>query len=110
MGVISVTDTIFEILPKKMKCKIVSPTLIKGLGVVNQALITRTSVTTLSVVYEDNNSARLIANSSGGGNILLVPTMTARNRHFAVEYHWFREHLHPGIIEVRRIDTKGTKG
>jgi hypothetical protein len=37
MGVISVTDIIFEILPKKMKCKIpvVSPTLIKGLDVAN---------------------------------------------------------------------------
>jgi hypothetical protein len=38
------------------------------------------------------------------------PKMTARNRHIASTYHWFREHLEPGVIEVKPISTIDQKG
>ena len=37
------------------------------------------------------------------------PGMTPRSKHIAVKYHWFREHLVAGQIEVHRVDTKEQK-
>ena len=52
----------------------------------------------VSRVWEDNNACLKMATD-------LFPTMTPRTKHFAVEYHWFREHMKEGEIEAKRIDT-----
>jgi hypothetical protein len=49
-------------------------------------------------VWEDNTGALTLANLEPG-------RMTPRSKHYAVKYHWFREHLKPNNIEVLRIDT-----
>ncbi len=59
----------------------------------------RNELTTVSCVYKDNNGALTIANAA-------YPNMTPRTKHITCKYHWFREHLVPGEIEVMRIDTK----
>ena len=59
-------------------------------------------VSTVSCVWEDNNGALTLANAT-------YPSMTPRSKHFAVKYHWFREHLIPGQIEMLRIDTNKQK-
>jgi hypothetical protein len=32
--------------------------------------------------------------------------MTPRSKHYAIKYHWFREHIGPRNIELVKIDTK----
>jgi hypothetical protein len=49
---------------------------------------------TFSKVFEDNNAALQLAK---------VPRTTLRNRHFAVKYHFFREHVARGDIEISRL-------
>jgi hypothetical protein len=60
--------------------------------------IERDSESTISTVWEDNNGALILANAP-------YPNMTPRTKHIAVKYHWFREHIKTGEIEVKRIDT-----
>jgi histone deacetylase 1/2 len=64
--------------------------------------VTRDEVSKVSCVWEDNNAALTIANSP-------YLNMTPRTKSIAVKYHWFRQHLIPGEIEVVRIDTKVQK-
>jgi hypothetical protein len=64
--------------------------------------IERDEVSTVSCVWEDNNGALTLANAT-------YPSMTPRSKHFAIKYHWFREHLIPGQIEMFRIDTNKQK-
>jgi hypothetical protein len=59
----------------------------------------RDEVTKVSAVWEDNNAALKLATSQ-------FPNMTPRTKHIAIKYHWFKSHIQPGEIEVRRIDTK----
>jgi hypothetical protein len=47
-------------------------------------------------VFEDNNSALLLANSQH---------LTSRNKYLAVKLHHFWSHMKPGIIEVVKVDT-----
>jgi hypothetical protein len=35
--------------------------------------------------------------------------MTPRTKHIGIKYHWFKEHIVEGEIEVRSIDTKVQK-
>jgi hypothetical protein len=49
---------------------------------------------TFSKVFEDNNAALQLAK---------VPRTTLRNRHFAVNYHFFREHVARGDIKILKI-------
>jgi hypothetical protein len=56
-----------------------------------------------STIWEDNNAARLLAISD-------PPRLTRRSRHFHTKYHWFREHLVPGQIEIKDIDTTDQLG
>ncbi|KAL7556403.1 hypothetical protein ACA910_013045 [Epithemia clementina (nom. ined.)] len=64
----------------------------------------RERLTTLTIVWEDNDACRQLANSGD------LPQVTPRNKHFATEMHWFRSHIKKGIIEVRRVDTKEQRG
>ena len=50
-------------------------------------------------MWEDNNAAVKLANG-------LFLNMTPRMKHIAVKYHWFKENIKEGKIEVRSIDTK----
>ena len=53
-----------------------------------------------SKVYEDNSAALLMAN---------LPRITLRNRHFAVKYHFFREHIRLGEIEMIKVESENQK-
>jgi hypothetical protein len=60
--------------------------------------IERTQLTKVSTVWEDNNGALALANKE-------APMMTPRSKHIAIKYHWFRDKIKPGEIEVKRIAT-----
>ena len=49
-----------------------------------------------STVFEDNNSALELAK---------CPRMRPRTKHIAVKYHFFREHIQNGNINIEPIDT-----
>ena len=49
-------------------------------------------------VWEDNDACRILANLEPGRS-------TSRTKFFAIKLHWFRFHLKPRIIEVKRIDS-----
>jgi len=55
--------------------------------------------TTKSTVYEDNNGALALANST---------RVTPRTRHYAVKWFWFRQHVHAPDkwVSVVKVDTK----
>ena len=36
---------------------------------------------------------------------LELPRMTPRSKHFAIKYHWFREHIESGLFLIRKIGT-----
>jgi hypothetical protein len=50
--------------------------------------------TTHSTVFEDNNGALSLATS---------PKMTPRSKHIAVPYHFFREHVTRGTIQIHKV-------
>ena len=62
--------------------------------------VASTKCRTFSKVYEDNSSALLMAN---------VPRITPRNRHFAVKYHFFRENIRLGEIEMVKVESENQK-
>jgi hypothetical protein len=65
----------------------------KGMGLAEQEAVTRV----YSKVFEDNNGALTLAN---------VPRMMPQSRHYAVKYHFFREYVRKGDIQILPIDTK----
>jgi hypothetical protein len=52
-----------------------------------------------STIWEDNAACLTLASSD-------PPRMTPRSKSIAVKYHWFREHLIPGLIEIHAISTQ----
>ena len=52
-----------------------------------------------SQIFEDNEACLKLATSD-------PPKMTPRSKSIAVKYHWFREHLIPGIIDIIPIASK----
>ena len=52
-----------------------------------------------TTVWEDNNGALTLANLDPG-------QQTPRSKFYDVKVHWFRSHLKPNNIEVKKIDTK----
>ena len=52
-----------------------------------------------STVYEDNEGALRLANTE-------LPRTTPRSKHYGIIYHWFREHVSNGTIEVVPIKTE----
>ena len=49
-------------------------------------------------VWEDNDACRILANLDPGRG-------TSRTKFFAIKLHWFRSHLKPNNIEVKKIDS-----
>ena len=49
-----------------------------------------------STIFEDNQACLSLATSD-------PPKMTPRSKSIAVKYHWFREHLEPGVIDIEQI-------
>jgi hypothetical protein len=68
------------------------------LGEILQSLNITTDfkVRSQSKVYEDNNGALALAN---------LPHLTPRSKHIAVKYHFFRDYVKNGSLEVLKIDT-----
>ena len=52
-----------------------------------------------NTIWKDNAGTLALAKSE-------PPMMTPRSRHYAVKYHWFREHIIPEKIELVKIETK----
>ena len=55
------------------------------------------TVTSKSTVYEDNNGARIVAT---------CPKLTPTSKFIATKYHWFRQHVDSGEIDIKRVDSK----
>ena len=55
-----------------------------------------------TTVWEDNAGALTLAKLEPG-------RMTPRSKHYAIKYHWFREHLKPNQVEIKKIDTNEQK-
>jgi hypothetical protein len=53
-----------------------------------------------SKVFEDNNGAL---------TLVKAPSMTPRSKHIAVKYHFFREYIVNGSIQIHCINTKFQK-
>jgi hypothetical protein len=51
-----------------------------------------------STIFEDNQACLSLASSD-------PPKMTPRSKSIAVKYHWFREHLQPGVIDLVAISS-----
>jgi Reverse transcriptase (RNA-dependent DNA polymerase) len=65
--------------------------------------ITKEQATTFKTsVWEDNQGAHNLANMEPGRT-------TPRSKHYAIKYHWFRSHLKPNQVEVKKIDTNAQK-
>ena len=52
---------------------------------------------TYSSVFEDNNGALILATSL---------RMTHRSKHIAVPYHFFREHVANGTINIFKVESR----
>ena len=63
-----------------------------GIGRENNTIYFKTTV------WEDNDACRILENLEPGRS-------TSRTKFFAVKLHWFRSHLKPKHIEVKRIDS-----
>ena len=50
-----------------------------------------------SKVFEDNNGAL---------NLATTPQMTLRSKHIAIKYHFFKEHVHNGDIQIHKVTSK----
>ena len=57
--------------------------------------------TTYSSVFEDNNGALILAQS---------PRITPRSKHIAVPYHFFREHVREGTLQILKVASEVNLG
>jgi Reverse transcriptase (RNA-dependent DNA polymerase) len=55
-----------------------------------------------TTVWEDNTGALTLANLESG-------RITPRSKHYAIKYHWFRSHLKPNQVDVKKIDSCNQK-
>jgi hypothetical protein len=71
------------------------------LGEANSALNLSGNKTSVirSTIWEDNQAALILATSD-------PPRLTPRSKHIAVKYHWFREHLKKGVIEIKAVSSE----
>jgi hypothetical protein len=56
----------------------------------------RVEVLTRSTIFEDNDATRILA---------LSPKLTPRSKHIAIKYHFFREKIASGEINIERVDS-----
>lgn len=61
--------------------------------------ITIDGLSTFSTVWEDNQAALTLANSTN------PPHLTPRSMHITLHYHWFQSHLSPTTVVVKNIGT-----
>jgi hypothetical protein len=54
-------------------------------------------------IHEDNVGALALGK-------LEPRQMTPRSKHYAIKYHWFREHIRPGNIELVKISSEDQLG
>ena len=54
-------------------------------------------------IHEDNAGALLLGK-------LEPRRMTPRSKHYAIKYHWFREHIGPRHIELEKISSENQLG
>jgi hypothetical protein len=59
-------------------------------------------LSTMSTVWEDNHVAEVLATTT-------PPRLTPRSKHIVTRYHWFRDQLEPGKIEIKAISSKQEK-
>jgi hypothetical protein len=52
----------------------------------------------VSQVFEDNHACFVLATTD-------PPQMTPRSKLIAIKYHWFRDHLKQGEIEMRTVES-----
>jgi hypothetical protein len=64
--------------------------------------VKRDATSKVCKVWEDNAGALILANTPW-------PRLTPRSKHIAVKYHWFKEHIVLGEIEVLKIPTAQQK-
>ena len=55
------------------------------------------TVTSKFEVYEDNNGTHIVAT---------CPKLTPTSKFIATKYHWFRQHVDSGEIDIKRVDSK----
>ena len=79
-----------EVLPLRNLVKHVA----KGCGIDESCL-----TTFKTTVWEDNMGALTLGNLEPGQH-------TPRSKFYDVKVHWFRSHLKPNEIEIKKIDTK----
>ena len=87
---IALNTAMKELLPLKEVLIIVK--FLVGMGAENNTVYFKTTV------WEDNDACRILANLEPGRS-------TSRTKFFAIKLHWFRSHLKPNKIEVKRIDS-----
>ena len=87
---IALSTAMKEVIPFKEVLNVVKFAV--GMGSDNNIIYFRTTV------WEDNDACRILANLEPGRS-------TSRTKFFAVKLHWFRSHLKPKQIEVKRIDS-----
>jgi hypothetical protein len=97
----STMESEYNALSMAMKSVLPLQTLVRvvarGVGLSEERLTTfKTSV------WEDNAGAQILASLEPG-------RMTPRSKHYAIKYHWFREHLKPNQVEVKKIHTHDQK-
>ena len=76
-----------DLIPLRQICKEASEAL---------EITERFIVRSHSKIYEDNSACLSQAT---------MPKMTPRTKHIAVAYHWFREYVSSGDIEILKIET-----
>ena len=82
-----------SVLPFKNTVKAVA----RGVGLASDMV-----TTFKTTVWEDNAGALALANMEPG-------QITPRSKHYAIKYHWFRSHLKPNEIEIKKIGTDAQK-
>ena len=86
---IALSTAMKELLPLKEVLDVVKYSV--GMGTENNVIYFKTTV------WENNDACRILAN-------LEPRRATSRTKFFAIKLHWFRSHLKPNKIEVKRID------
>jgi hypothetical protein len=88
---ISLSQAMRDLIPMRRLLKEVSTSL----GVIGDG-----AAIMKSTFFEDNNGALGLATS---------PKLTPRTRHIAVKYHFFKEHIKPGEIEIVKVASEFQK-
>jgi hypothetical protein len=56
--------------------------------------------------YEGRMYSKVFEDNIGALQLARAPRITPRTKHFAIKYHFFREHVKQGEVKLYKIDTK----